>query len=280
MATSLSLMIRRQARTSRLLLNTTVSPSDVSFNNLTNAFTIVGNGNIATSPSGNLELQGGGTATLATTNTYSGGTIVSAGSLLNINSGGNAGGTPIGTGTLTLNANARLGNTRGASVALQYPVPGQWNGNFSYVGANDLNLGSGAVTLAGSATVNVVTNSLIIGGSINDGDLSKQVTKIGNGTLTLGADNSWSGLQLQAGQLNLNSAGAAGPGSAAVTITGGSIDNTSGADVTLTAGAYHLSGIPAGGAFTFFGTTNLNLGSGGIDANGGGLILNVVSKHL
>jgi autotransporter-associated beta strand protein len=261
-----------------ITLNTTVSPSDVSFNNLTNAFTIIGNGNIATSPSGNLELQGGGTVTLATTNTYAGGTIVSAGSLLNINSGGNAGGTPVGTGTLTLNANARLGNTSGSAVALQYPVPGQWNGNFSYVGTNDLNMGSGAVTLAENSTVNVLTNNLIMGGTINDGGNSKQVTKAGNGTLTLGADNSWSGLQLQAGQLNLNSAGAAGPASGAVTITGGSIDNTSGGDVTLTAGAYHLSGIPAGGTFTFLGTANLNLGSGSIDANGGGLILNVVSN--
>jgi autotransporter-associated beta strand protein len=261
-----------------ITLNTTVSPSDVSFNNLTNAFTLVGNGNLNTSPSGNLELLGGGTVTLAATNTYSGGTIVSAGSLLNINSGGNAGGTPIGTGTLTLNANARLGNTRGSAVALQYPVPGQWNGSFSYVGTNDLNMGSGAVTLAENTTVNVVTNNLIIAGAINDGGNSKQLIKTGNGVLTLAADNSWSGLQLQAGQLNLNSAGAAGPGTGAMTITGGSIDNTSGADVTLTAGVYHMSGIPAGGTFTFFGTTNLNLGSGNIDANGGGFILNVANN--
>jgi autotransporter-associated beta strand protein len=257
-------------------LNTTVSPTDVSFNNLTNAFTIVGNGNLATSSGGNLELVGGGTVTLATTNTYTGGTIVSVGSLLNINSGGNGGGTPIGTGPLTLNANARLGTTAGSAIALQYPVPEQWNGNFSYVGTNDLNMGSGAVTLTENTTVNVVTNNLTIGGAINDNGNSKQVIKTGNGTLTLAAGNNWGGLQLQAGQLNLNSAGAAGFG--AVTITGGSIDNTSSADVTLGAGAYHFSGIPAGGIFTFFGTTNLNLGAGSIDANNGGLVLNVVSN--
>jgi autotransporter-associated beta strand protein len=257
-------------------LNTTLSPSDVTFNNLTNSYTLVGNGNLNTSPSGNLELLGGGTVTLTTTNTFTGGTAVSSGSLLNINKGGSTNGSPVGTGTLTLNANARLGNTSGSTVALQYPVQGQWNGSFSYVGNNDLNLGSGAINLAESTTVNVVTNSLIIEGPISDGGNAKQLTKSGNGILTFVGNNSWNSLQLQAGQLNLNSGGAAGSGF--VTILGGSVDNTSGGDVALSASAYHMSGMAPGSTFAILGTGNLDFGSAIIDANNGGLTFNVVSN--
>ncbi|MBW8864995.1 MAG: autotransporter-associated beta strand repeat-containing protein, partial [Verrucomicrobia bacterium] len=258
-------------------LNTTVSPLDMSFNNLSNAFTIVGTGNLNTGSGGNLELLGGGTVTLTTTNTFAGGTIVSGGSQLNLNSGGNGSGGPVGTGALTLNANARLGNSSGAAVALQYPVQKEWNGSFSYVGNNDLDLGSGSVDLNETITVTVATNNLIVDGSINDNGQAKQLTKAGNGTLTLAGNNSWNGLKLQAGQINMNNPGAAGSGF--VTFLGGAMDNTSGADVTLSASAYHMSSLAGGGVFTFVGTTNLDFGSATIDANNSAtIVFNVLSN--
>ena len=66
-----------------------------------------------------LQLLGSGTVTLNGTNSYSGGTVVSAGQL-NINNGGDATyGTAIGTGPLTINAGATIDNTSGADVTLQ-----------------------------------------------------------------------------------------------------------------------------------------------------------------
>ncbi|HEY1789809.1 MAG TPA: autotransporter-associated beta strand repeat-containing protein [Verrucomicrobiae bacterium] len=252
-------------------LNTSVSPGNVVFNNLTNSFTISGTGNIAMSSGGDLELVGGGTVTIATTNTYSGGTVVSAGSLLNINSGGSTGGTPVGTGTLTLNNSGQLGNTCGSAVVLQYPVPEVWNGNFNYVGNNDLNLGSGSVALAANTTINVATNNLTIGGPISDGGAGKLLTKTGNGILTLAANNTWNGLQLQAGQINFGSSGAAG--SSSLTISGGSVDNVSGSPLALSATSYNLSGL-----FTVIGTSDLDFSSTFINASISGFTVNVISN--
>jgi len=258
-------------------LNTTVSPYSLTFANFTNAYTIVGTGNIAGNAS--LALLGSAPVTLAATNTYSGGTLVSGGSHLNINSSGNPSGSPIGTGTLTLNPNAQLGNNSGSAVALLYPVSGQWNGGFSYVGPNDLDLGAGSITLGQNTTINVVTNNLTVEGSVSDNSGGYGLNKTGNGTLTLAGNNNWSGLLLSAGQINFNSSGAAGYQN--FTFLGGTVDNTSGSSVTLTASGYQMSALPAGGVFTFLGTTNLDVSSGPIAANNGStIVFNIVSNTL
>ncbi|HTB83436.1 MAG TPA: autotransporter-associated beta strand repeat-containing protein, partial [Candidatus Sulfotelmatobacter sp.] len=258
-------------------LNTNVAPSGVVFNNITNSFAIAGSGNINISPGGDLELLGGGMVALSATNTYSGGTVVSAGSLLNINNGGSGSGSPIGTGTLTLNGNARLGNTSGSAVVLQYPVPQVWNGNFSFAGSNDLNLGTGSVTMPQNTTVNIVTNNLTIGGSISDGGAGNQLIKTGNGTLTLAGNNSWSGVQLQAGQISLVSPAAIGSGSASLTISGGAMDNVSGSDMALPLNSsYNIN--TAGNTFTVVGSGNLDFSSAPIIASISGFNVNVVSN--
>jgi len=264
-------------------LNANVSPSSTAlygleFNNFSNSYIISGTGMIA---SGAIDVKGNGngpaTVTLATTNTYSGGTTLEGGSLLNINSGGNGSGSPVGTGALTINANSQLGNSSGSAVALQYPVPGNWNGNFSYVGANDLDLGSGSITLLKNTTVTVMTNNLSTEGSISDGGSGYGLTKTGNGTLTLAGNNSWSSVQENAGQLNFNSSGAAG--SANFTFMGGSVDNTSGSPVALNTGAWILSGLASGGVFTFLGSNDLDVSVGTIAANNGNsIVFNIVSN--
>jgi len=53
------------------------------------------------------------------------------------------------------------------------------------------------------------------------------------------------------------------------------VDNTSGADVVLSAGGYDMQ---SASAFTFLGTTNLDFGAGTIAANGGGITFNIVSN--
>src|SRR5262249_34966203 len=99
-----------------------------------------------------------------------------------------------------------------------------------------INAGSpvGTITLAvssGSPTINVVNDVAAINAVLAG---SQGLTKIGNGTLTLAAANTFSGgVTLSAGQLNINTAAALGATSGTFTINGGSINNTSAGTVTM-----------------------------------------------
>ncbi len=215
----------------------------VASNNLTVRGAISGSGY-------SLTKAGAGTLTLGGANSYSGGTTLSAGQL-NLNNAA-----ALGTGALTISTGT-IGNTSGAAITLSTNNAQTWSGNFTFAGANDLNLGTGAVTMNASRTVTVASNNLTVGGAISGSGYS--LTKAGTGTLTLGGANTYSGgTTLSAGQLNLNNAAALGTG--ALTISGGTIGNTSGAAITLsTNNAQTWSG-----NFTFAGANNLNLGTGAV----------------
>ena len=91
-----------------------------------------------------LTKAGIGTWIVTNANTYSGGTTLSAGQL-NINNA-----TALGTGAFTIAAGS-IDNTSGGDITLTNNNTQNWNGNFTYVGsANNLNLGTGAVTLGGN----------------------------------------------------------------------------------------------------------------------------------
>ncbi len=103
-----------------------------------------------------LTLAGTGTFTLSGSSTFSGGLTLSAGTTLNINQGGTgAGSSALGTGTFTINGGT-INNTSGGAVTVGTDNAMVWNANFAYGGTNDLNLGTGSVTL--SATRTVTTN--------------------------------------------------------------------------------------------------------------------------
>ena len=130
-------------------------------------------------------------------------------------------------------------------------------------GTVDTTLSNGITTLtidnSSSPTfTGVVTNTT--------GTLNVQVT--GTGALTLNGASGYSGnTWLNSGTLNVNSANALGLGtSGKIVIGGGTIDNTSGATVTLAANKpqWWLND------FTFGGTANLNLGSGAVTLSGSG----------
>jgi autotransporter-associated beta strand protein len=88
------------------------------------------------------------------------------------------------------------------------------------------------------------------------------VAKTGTGTVTLSAANSYSGgTTITNGVLNLNNAGALGTG--ALTISGGTLDNTSGSFQTLA----NANPLNFNAGFAFAGTTNLNLGAGAVTLN-------------
>jgi fibronectin-binding autotransporter adhesin len=244
-----------------ITLNTTVNPSEITFNNSSREnYTVSGTGSISGSASVTV-LGNTGKDTLAVTNSYNGGTTVYGPGQLNINYGGNGGASSaIGAGALNLNTGSKIDNTSGQVVVLNTvpPIPVNWNDDWTFVGSTNLDLGAGQVTLGNiSVVLTVVSNTLTVGNQITDNTLGYGLVKQGNGALTLSNMNSFSGgVTLGAGTLNIDSDGAVGTGLFA--INAGAIDNTSGAEVGLES-VPPLS-ITMAGNFTFIGTTNLDLG--------------------
>jgi fibronectin-binding autotransporter adhesin len=257
-----------------ITLNITANPSGVTFNNSTREnYTITGPGSIT--GSGPVTVQANtGTTTLATTNTYSGGTTVTGPGQLNINYGGTGGAdSAIGTGPLTLNTAAKIDNTSGHSIVLNTatPIPVNWVDDWTFVGSANFDLGLGQVTLGNSEVkLMVISNTLTVNNPITDNGLNYKLTKIGNGTLTLSNANSTfgGGLELNAGTLSVNSDGSVGSGP--LIISGGVLDNTSGADVTLST----PSSISMLADFTFKGSGNLNLGPAPVTIGNNTITLN------
>jgi len=253
-----------------ITLNTTVSPASVTFNNSAKSYAIMGTGNIST---GTLGVSGNGAATVATYNTFNGGTTINSGQL-NINNGGDANGSAIGTGTLTINGGT-IDNTSGSDIILQPTIPEIWGGNFTYAGSvHNFNTGTGTVTMNQNTTVGVNAGNFTVGGAISGSGLG--LIKTGNGTLTLATGNSFGGgLTLTGGQVNLGAAGAAGSGTMTINV-GTTIDNSSGGLFTLSVPSYNVNG-----NFTFVGTAPLNLGNGTITTpSGGTLTVDVVANTL
>jgi fibronectin-binding autotransporter adhesin len=245
-----------------ITITAAVAPSQVNVDNTATEYSIASSGANVIGGSTGLAKSGGGVLTLSGPNTFSGGTTLSGGQL-NINDGGtSSANSAIGTGALTINGGT-LGNTGPSDVTLLPNNPQNWNGNFGFSGVGyNLNLGTGAVTPSASRQINVSANNLTVGGVIGGGDIS--LTKTGDGALTLFGANTFSGgMTLSAGQLNINNGGASSANSAIgtglFTINGGTIDNTSGGDVTLLPNNAQVWG----GNFSYAGTANsLNLGTG------------------
>lgn len=257
--------------------NIIINPLSVSANNLAKSYIITGKGSIT--GAGELTLSGGGTVTLTETNTYSGGTLLSAGQL-NVNNGGDSSGlnSAIGTGALTISGGTAVDNTSGSNVILMASIFENWNGNFSYLGsANNFNTGMGAIELTnGNVVLTVVSNVLEVDGSIGDNGANYSLTKQGNGTLTLAGNNSFGGgFELSGGQVNLGNSYAFGSG--ICKINGGAIDNSSGGPLTMFPASYTWNA-----NFSYLGTsTNLDLGPGQVVCpNPLNLVVDVVSNTL
>lgn len=222
-----------------------VAPTAVTVNNSAgNDYTFSGG---AIDGGTTLTKSGSGKLTLANANTHTGGITLNAGTL-NVNHP-----SALGSGLLVI-AGGSLDNTSGAAVTVATGTPQSWNGNFSFLGTNNLDLGTGGVTLTASPVVTVDANTLTVGGAISG---AFGLTKAGAGALNLsGANALTGGVTLNAGTLNINNAAALGTG--AFTIAGGAIDNTSGGPIVVT------GNVPMtwNGDVTFTGTNTLNLGTG------------------
>ncbi|MBI3881682.1 MAG: autotransporter-associated beta strand repeat-containing protein, partial [Verrucomicrobia bacterium] len=219
----------------------------------------IGDGTTAT----NLIKSGVGLITI-TNGTYTGGFTLNAGTV-NIN-GATALGN--GAGTFTINGGT-VANTSPAAVSNANNNPVTINSDFNFSSTRNLDLGTGAGTLgtAAGASRTITTDSatniitLTLGGAIGNGSTATQLIKAGYGTLTLsGANGFTGGVTLNNGRLNINNAAALGTVAGTFLINGGSINNTSGSAVTLTAN----QPVTLNSDLTFVGASALDLGSGAV----------------
>ena len=206
----------------------------------------VANGTISAivAGTGDLTKTTAGTVTLSAANTYTGATIISAGTL-SINSMANFGtASSLGTGSVTPTI------SMGATAILLYTGSGHASSRVINVTANDATInasGTGTLTLSGgiisvnkritlTGTGNAVENGVI---AIGNGSL----TKIGTGIWQLGAANSYAGLTtISAGLIKYASNNVLSNGG--VTINGGTLDIATFTDAVgaVTLGNGNISG--------------------------------------
>ena len=127
------------------------------------------------------------------------------------------GGLTLNSGTLQLGDNAALGgsgnvftinggviNVTAARTTTNNNAQ-NWNGDFTFVGSNTLNLGTGAVAMNATRTVTVDASTLTVGGVISGSGFG--LTKAGAGTLTLSGANTFTGpVTINSGTLTVTSA--------------------------------------------------------------------------
>ena len=140
---------------------------------------------------GGLTFTGGATAdsfVLGGNNTFGGGVTLNQGTL-SINSA-----TALGTGTLTV-AGGRIDNTSGSAVAVSNNNAITLNAGLTFVGSNNLDLGTGAVLTGagGTRTFTVTANTLTVGGVIANGTANTSLTVSGAGTLVANGANTFLG---------------------------------------------------------------------------------------
>jgi fibronectin-binding autotransporter adhesin len=181
--------------------------------------TLIVNGVISNTNSVTLSLTGG-IITLAGANTYSGGTTLAGSTTLRINNA-----TALGTGTFTINGGT-IDNTTGSSITLTNNNAQTWNADFTFTGTQNLNMGTGAISLGTTAgtvrTITVNADTLTEGGIISNGSTANSLTKAGSGTLTLTGANSYTGsTTVSAGILNIQNSGALGTTASGTTVSSG-----------------------------------------------------------
>lgn len=137
-----------------------------------------------------------GTLTLSGANTFGGGVTLSGGKLVLGNN------EALGLGALTIGNGTTL-DVSSALTATNNNIQ-NWNGDFTFGGANTLNLGTGAVTMNASSQITVSASTLTVGGAISGSGYG--LTKAGAGTLVVSGFSSYTGATtINAGTLSINS---------------------------------------------------------------------------
>ena len=186
------------------MLSGTLQPSAVVVNNASTAYTLSGSGQLAGSTS--LVKSGTGTLIVSNTNSYTGGTVVTGGTLRVANQSalGDA------SGTLTVNGGAL--DLSGNSV-----TTGGLSGTAGVI-----------TTTQPSTTANIVATTSgtnIYSGTIQDGAGTVGLTMNGNGTQILGGTNTFSGdTNVNSGTLKLTESSALSSSKEIKVTSGGTLD--------------------------------------------------------
>jgi len=167
-------------------VTTTVGPKGIFVNNPTKNYSFSGS---PISGTNSVTKQGAGALTFNSANTYSGGTFLSAGTL-NINDNAALG----ATNSKLVITGGSIDNTGSGAVTMTNNNAQNWNGDFTFIGNQNLNIGTGTVTLGTSPTVRVNGSILNLDGGIVDGGAGYALTKAGVGSLTLRGTNTYTGL--------------------------------------------------------------------------------------
>ena len=132
---------------------------------------------VISNSAGTLSLTKIGTSllTLSAANNFSGGATLNAGQL-NINNA-----EALGSGPFIINGGA-IDNTSPGAITLSNNNPQTWNADFTYIGTQPLNMGTGAITFNANRQITVNSGTFTIRGTINQS--SYNFTKNGNGTLS------------------------------------------------------------------------------------------------
>ncbi len=257
------------AGSTSVILNNSVTPVAVTFNNSSKNYSVSGTG--AINGSGSISKTGTGSLTLETANGFSGGVQLNSGTL-NVNHN-----TALGTGSLTINGGT-LDNTSGSAIVATNAQ--SWNSDFAFTGTNDLTLGTAAMNASREVTVNGGT--LTVGGITGVGF---GLTKAGAGTLAVGASTYTGSTVVNAGTLRSTSA-TAFSNSSSVTLAdaAGANLNLNGINQTIgtvtgggaTGGNLVLNGAVlttgTGANNTFSGALVSGSGAGGLTKTGAGVL--------
>lgn len=192
-----------------------------------------------------------------------------------------------GTNNYTLSSTGGFGITGGSIIKNGDAKVTLTTAN-SYTGSTTINSGTLEISGSGSiATSSLITNngSLVFDLASSPNNYLNPIagtgtfTKKGAGALTLGGANTFTGdFTLDAGTLNLNSAGAIGSAPGSLIINGGVLNNTSGADVTSTSAKPQVWNTD----ITFTGSNSLGMGTGTVTLGGSGTVrsVNVAANTL
>jgi fibronectin-binding autotransporter adhesin len=243
------------------------------------------------SGSGSLTQAGSGTLSLGSANSYTGNTSINSGILRVTHANGlgtTAAGTTVATGAaLELSGDITIGAESLSLAGTGIDSGGvlrNISGNNAYGGAISAAAGtsitsdagvltlSGVVTSASNVTFGGAGSHVSAAGITGGGN----VIKSGAGTLTLAAGNGQANTTINQGQLNVNHLAALGTPAGTLTMAAGtSIDNTSGAAVTVA----NPKSISLGSSLTFIGSNDLDLGEGNV-ALSGNTSINVAANQL
>ncbi len=219
----------------------TLIPGAITVNNTSSAYTFAGTGSIT--GSARLTKNGSGTLTITNSNSYTGGTALNSGQI-NLNNP-----SAIGTATLIINGGA-IDNTSGAPITLTTNNPIYVQGNFTFNGSNDLNLGNGPMTFTNGYTINVAgTSALTIGGGITS---TYGVTKGGSGTLVLTGVSQCQAI-ITAGTLTLGDGGPQGVIWNYLGVNGGVVNASTNWSLGYSSGVGSIS--ISGGTLNFYGSS-------------------------